>query len=1488
MSIENEICKTIEMITTNAIQKADFDKTVLAKIVNCVDEETGKYKIKYQDSYSYAYSTSLDIKYNEGAYVYVQIPNNNEKNNKTILSAAENSSVDYGYSIDLEDEYDKLGENVISSNNYPFKISVEGNSKIILYDYLKNDNLINIDKNSFENNISNANAFLLAGNFQTLFEVEPQKGNYGLGIVIAFEINGEAQDILLNFSTTDMIGNPYAYYNSTRQYKIFNLNELGIFKQIKQIYFFVENFDIKGLIYLNKELELQAINKISEEELNGYSLKVIATQGNTFEGKASSDKKETRNFLSQIKYKGRVQKAETASYYWFRENSRIFSNSEKYCSYGGIGWECLNKKTSEEKPNWISENSLYSIDRKLVTAREVRFKCVVIYKENQLEKIFKIYNMDTSLPQLKIQIQRDNATLEAETAVFQNGIGYPTLTCLINNQEYPNYSYKWSIEDSFGITSNLVNNEEENFKTFFEFQSIVKNIQNLKEKFSLTSNNIYINRLEKIIQDYEKCSINENELIELTEEDSLDSDFIQDYNNIILQIKNFGNRSFVTYSKDFIINYYSLKQEILNKIKRIIDLGDLWEQTKGIVGKIEYPEITLEQCFNEISQKINERKYNKEIYNSINQNLTILQSKILSLATEDISEIVDILYDLNLALDNEIALAAVDYYGNKVYNYKVSEVINYNIIKCSVLNENDDYIGTVSFEIKNNQTQISNSLILNNGNQIYQYNESGVSPTDSSNENPLKIKVLSFNFYTNTGENISFSSIVNNGFIKWKIPLENTLIQCGLEEESEETIENGIRYKVYKNINSLTYSLKQIYKETQNNDIILEILYKNESYYAKTNFTFLKQGELGTSGTPYTCRIIPNAAAGTSIPQYPIFSYKINSRTGTFNFYNQKTHQKWIIGTDTTDKTAITNDFPFLIEIYENNSLTYKGSLSGESAVAAEGEKISYTLDWSFLCNLYKKTSRGTTFKDYSTFEIKSQNNIKYLVISHYDEEKDREDFSTLNFKKQYGMADILKCQITRTYTKIDGTKETNTFYATLPIVTLVNETKEPNLDLIIKNGFQFVQYNSNGLEPKYKNLYPFELNFLEKEKYEFTWGRIGSIKTYVKDGGYPRRIDYYLEIQKVLEDGLEISNKIYGKPLSKYDGLNVTGGISCLIKNQKEENYLFIPIHCYLNRYSFNNLNGWDGNSLQINEEGGFILTPQIAAGQKNNDNSFTGLVMGKMITPDQEKEKIGLLGLSKGQQSLFLNAQTGQAAFGLVQNGQLLIDPSQNQVLLSSSNAWKNVDENGFPTDISDRNRSDTGLVINLTNSTIDSVNFKVDSQGKVKATNAVFEGEVTATTFNFAADNKITSSITSQGFTIIDNQKKIGYIGELGIEGRTGKGILLNCSPDGRFSGIGHLDKGKILSTPVFYWCKASAFRDGQREGLYAEAPLYIEQGLYLKSELYAEAPLYIRNGLYSHSKNRGLNHTTTINGVTLFFEDGILVKVVANGQTYVNSN
>jgi hypothetical protein len=49
------------------------------------------------------------------------------------------------------------------------------------------------------------------------------------------------------------------------------------------------------------------------------------------------------------------------------------------------------------------------------------------------------------------------------------------------------------------------------------------------------------------------------------------------------------------------------------------------------------------------------------------------------------------------------------------------------------------------------------------------------------------------------------------------------------------------------------------------------------------------------------------------------------------------------------------------------------------------------------------------------------------------------------------------------------------------------------------------------------------------------------------------------------------------------------------------------------LNKYGFSHLNNWDGNSIQLKEEGGFILSPQVGAGRKEDDNSFTGVVMGE-----------------------------------------------------------------------------------------------------------------------------------------------------------------------------------------------------------------------------------------------------------------------------------
>jgi hypothetical protein len=73
-------------------------------------------------------------------------------------------------------------------------------------------------------------------------------------------------------------------------------------------------------------------------------------------------------------------------------------------------------------------------------------------------------------------------------------------------------------------------------------------------------------------------------------------------------------------------------------------------------------------------------------------------------------------------------------------------------------------------------------------------------------------------------------------------------------------------------------------------------------------------------------------------------------------------------------------------------------------------------------------------------------------------------------------------------------------------------------------------------------------------------------------------------------------------------------------------------------------------------------IMTPQVGAGIKDDTtNTFTGMVMGVVGNTTESKEndsfldkvnkvdKIGLIGYHNGQQSMFIDAKTGKATFGL-----------------------------------------------------------------------------------------------------------------------------------------------------------------------------------------------------------------------------------------------
>ena len=98
------------------------------------------------------------------------------------------------------------------------------------------------------------------------------------------------------------------------------------------------------------------------------------------------------------------------------------------------------------------------------------------------------------------------------------------------------------------------------------------------------------------------------------------------------------------------------------------------------------------------------------------------------------------------------------------------------------------------------------------------------------------------------------------------------------------------------------------------------------------------------------------------------------------------------------------------------------------------------------------------------------------------------------------------------------------------------------------------------------------------------------------------------------------------------------------------------------LNRYENRALNDWSGTAIEINNEDGYILTPQVGAGKKDEDNRFTGIIMGQTKTKDKDqtgfKDQTGLFGYAAGARSIFLDADTGNAQFGLATKGQIKID--------------------------------------------------------------------------------------------------------------------------------------------------------------------------------------------------------------------------------------
>lgn len=139
--------------------------------------------------------------------------------------------------------------------------------------------------------------------------------------------------------------------------------------------------------------------------------------------------------------------------------------------------------------------------------------------------------------------------------------------------------------------------------------------------------------------------------------------------------------------------------------------------------------------------------------------------------------------------------------------------------------------------------------------------------------------------------------------------------------------------------------------------------------------------------------------------------------------------------------------------------------------------------------------------------------------------------------------------------------------------------------------------------------------------------------------------------------------------------------------KDKTNKTYIaqaLIPINVICNKYGSEEINGWDGKKTKVDDA--YIISNKVAAGVKNNDNTFTGVTIGQSFYAENstKKSEIGIFGYghtdcdvnnpNSWARTLFIDANTGLGIFGPSGGAQIVLNPrvSDNQEQWSRLAGW------------------------------------------------------------------------------------------------------------------------------------------------------------------------------------------------------------------------
>ena len=548
-------------------------------------------------------------------------------------------------------------------------------------------------------------------------------------------------------------------------------------------------------------------------------------------------------------------------------------------------------------------------------------------------------------------------------------------------------------------------------------------------------------------------------------------------------------------------------------------------------------------------------------------------------------------YSTLAAIKNSmIAMQGVEFDKN-VLKYPVSQIAANATFSCSVfLKETEDgeslFIGSAKINLQNESVASPTDyyILIENGDQVFQYSESGVSPASERYQDPQDILPLECHFFDPAGLEVNSDTYS----VKWKVPLSGTMIVTpskGMIVNPATSLEEWYTQAVFP----LDIDANYDYQATTN-QVTCIVTYNGTEYQKDSDLFFTKVGENGTNGTDVVCKISPKKA-----PAKGLFALKtVGGKDPQWN---------------TGEGIGVA---PLSFSVYNQAKLIETPSVSWTISGGSASQSRYFSIDRSLGTIDWADSGQGH------------------------------------------------RNQIIRGSISLEG----QTYYAFYPIPQ-IDYSEGTSYEVVIDKTWTLknITYNADGRNPLYdknQGLF-FSLSDKTENKYvvfDVVGGADDSQDAAAISLSFEKNSsNTYKSVEggTVNEDGLYY---VYITPDDVYDGAWCNNIVRARIygsKNETDKNpeaTIYMPIYMSLNTFGLSSLNAWDGNHVEINEDENYILAPQIGAGVKDKNNRFTGVVMGTAQTYDQSDPSIGLLGYSAGKQSIFLDAETGNAMFGLPEN--------------------------------------------------------------------------------------------------------------------------------------------------------------------------------------------------------------------------------------------